>query len=224
MAQAHGDLRPEFSPPFDTLKLDIHMSEPDYNLELDRERISSLEALQEDTFYSTAAFVSMVGDLEIGRPIAYTGRIIPIVHAVGRRQGRPRAHRVLRQGRGESAGAAGLDGRGRVAIRRAQLAALTGEFQPRLIQARVKAGETGVDRLTWLMPADFLDDRYDDWLKVEGQDQVDRTIFSVERARGQLDWLERMHAAGLYRDELAYPHLRQIAMEFEMPRDKRHAG
>ena len=54
------------------------MSEPDYNLDLDRERISSLEALQEDTFYSTGAFFTMMGDLESGRPINYTGRIIPI--------------------------------------------------------------------------------------------------------------------------------------------------
>ena len=54
MSQAHGDLRAEYAPPFDTLTLDIHMSEPDYSLDLDKERISSLEALQEDTFYSTA--------------------------------------------------------------------------------------------------------------------------------------------------------------------------
>ncbi len=81
MSQAHGELRAEYLPPFDSLKLDIHMSEPDYSLDLDKERISSLEALQEDTFYSTANFISMIGDLETGRPIGYTGRIIPIVHA-----------------------------------------------------------------------------------------------------------------------------------------------
>ena len=56
-----------------------------------------------------------------------------------------------------------------------------------------------------------------DWLKVEGQDQVDRSIFSVEQANGELHWLEQMHAAGLYRDEVAYPHLKQMAMEFELP-------
>ena len=26
-----------------------------------------------------------------------------------------------------------------------------------------------------------------------------------------------MHAAGLYRNELAYPHLKQMAFEFELP-------
>ncbi len=81
MAQAKGDLRQEFAPPFDTLKLDIHLSEPDYSIGLDKERISTLEAIQEDTFYSTDTFINMMGDLETGRPINYIGRVIPIVHA-----------------------------------------------------------------------------------------------------------------------------------------------
>ena len=73
---------------------------------------------------------------------------------------------------------------------------MTGEFQPRLIQARVKAGEDGIERLTWQLPADFAGDKYGEWLKVEGQDQVDRSIFSVERARGMIHWLEQMHRGG----------------------------
>jgi len=46
MAGVHGELRPEFAPPFDTLKIDFHLSEPNYELGIDKERISSLEALQ----------------------------------------------------------------------------------------------------------------------------------------------------------------------------------
>ena len=34
-----------------------------------------------------------------------------------------------------------------------------------------------------------------------------------------------MHAAGLYRDELAYPHLQQMGMEFDLPLEpRRQAG
>jgi hypothetical protein len=80
-AAYHGDPHAEFVPPFDTLKVDIHMSEPNYELGIDKERISSLEALQEDTFYSTENFVNMTGDLLAGRAFQYAGRIIPIVHA-----------------------------------------------------------------------------------------------------------------------------------------------
>jgi hypothetical protein len=220
MSQAHGELRPEFSPPFDTLKLDIHMSEPDYSLDLDKERISSLEALQEDTFYSTGVFFSMMGDLETGRPISYTGRIIPIVHGSEDGKdghvhieffGKPAANPLVRL--------SWTDAQGQHHKRERNLPALTGEMQPRLIQARVKAGEPGADRLTWSLPADFAKDQYDDWLKVEGQDQVDRSILDAESASGQLHWLEQMHAAGLYRDEVAYPNLKQMAVEFELPLD-----
>ncbi|HEY2017707.1 MAG TPA: M14 family zinc carboxypeptidase [Bryobacteraceae bacterium] len=220
MSQAHGDMRAEFAPPFDTLKLDIHMSEPDYSLDLDRERISSLEALQEDTFYSTGVFLSMIGDLETGRPINYTGRIIPIVHASedgkdGRVHlefyGKPAANPLVRL--------SWTDAQGKHHKQERNLPAISGEMQPRLIQARVKAGEVGAERLMWSLPADFASDQYDDWLKVEGQDQVDRSIFSIAQARGQLHWLEQLHTAGLYRDEIAWPRVKQMAMEFELPLD-----
>jgi hypothetical protein len=218
LSQAHGDLRTEFSPPFDTIKLDIHMSEPDYSLDLDRERISSLEALQEDTLYSTDVFMSMMGDLLTGRPVTYTGRVLPIVHASEDGQdghvrvefyGKPAANPLVRL--------SWTDAQGKRHKQERNLPALTGEMQPRLIQARVKAGEAGIERLTWMLPADFARDDYDQWLHLEGQDQVDRNIFSVEQARSQLHWLEQMHAAGIYRDEVAYPHLHQMAVEFDLP-------
>jgi hypothetical protein len=218
MSQVHGELRAEFAPPFDTLKLDIHMSEPDYNLDLDKERISSLEALQEDTFYSTDNFMAMMGDLETGRPLNYIGRVIPIVH--GSEDGQDGHVHIEFYGKAEANPVVRLtwtDAQGKPHKQERNLPALTGEMQPRLIQVRVKALASEVERLTWLMPADFLDDRYDDWLKVEGQDQVDRSIFAAGRARGQLHWMEQLHTAGLYRDEMAYPHLRGMAVEFELP-------
>ncbi len=150
MSQAHGEIRAEYLPPFDSLTLDIHMSEPDYSLDLDKERISTLEALQEDTFYSTANFISMIGDLETGRPIAYTGRIIPIVHASEDGKdghihiefyGKAAANPLVRL--------AWTDAKGAHHTEERNLPPMTGEFQPRLIQARVKAGEDGVERLTW---------------------------------------------------------------------------
>jgi hypothetical protein len=218
MAQSKGDLRPEFAPPFDTLRIDIHMSEPDYSLDLDKERISSLEALQEDTFYSTENFVNMMGNLESGRPISYVGRIIPVVH--GSEDGKDGHVHIEFYGKAAANPLVRLswtDAQGKRQERERNLPVVAGEMQPRLIQARAKAGEPGVESLTWLMPADYNQDKYEDWLKVEGQDQVDRTLFVVERARGQLHWLEQMHSAGIYRDDVAYPHLKRMAIEFELP-------
>jgi len=218
LSQAHGDLRTEFSPPFDTIKLDIHLSEPDYSLDLDRERISSLEALQEDTLYSTDVFMAMMGDLLTGRPITYTGRVLPIVHASEDGKdghvriefyGKPAANPLVRL--------SWTDAQGKHHKQERNLPALTAETQPRLIAARVKAGAQGIEGLTWSLPADFAKDDYAEWLKLEGQDQVDRSIFSVEQARGELHWLEQMHFAGIYRDEVAYPHLHEMAFEFELP-------
>ena len=219
MAQTHGEIRQEFVPLFDTLRLDIHMSEPDYNLDLDKERISALEALQEDTFYATENFVNMTGDLETGRPITYAGRVIPMVHpSEDGQDGRVHIEFYAKAAPNPLVRLSWTDASGKRQERERNLPALSGEMQPRLIQARVKAGESGPESLTWTVPADFLEDKYEEWLKVEGQDQVDRSIFSVEQARGQLHWLEQMHAAGLYRDDVAYPHLKQMALEFELPR------
>jgi hypothetical protein len=218
MAQAHGDLRPEFAPPFDTIRIDIHMSEPDFALDLDKERISALEALQEDTFYSTENFVNMMGNLEAGRAISYVGRIIPVVHASEEGQdGHVHIEFYGKSAANPLVHLSWTDKQGQRQERERNLPVLSGEMQPRLIQARVRAGEQGVESLTWLLPADYMDDKYEDWLRVEGQDQVDRSIFAVERARGQLQWLEKLHASGIYRDDLAYPHLQRMAMEFELP-------
>ncbi len=224
MTQAHGWLRPEFQPPFDTLKLDIRMSEPDYDLGLDHERISSLEALQEDAFYSTQAFVHMMGDLEAGRPLDYTGRIVPVVHpSADGEDGRVRIEFYAKAAANPLVRLSWRDGSGALHVEERNLPPIGGAMEPRLIGVRVRAGADGVERLTWSLPADFLGDDYAAWLKVEGQDQVDRTIFSVAQAEGQMRWLAAMHAAGLYPDAIAYPHLRQLGFEFVLPRPIRAA-
>ncbi len=218
MMQAHGELRQEYAPLFDTLKLDIHLSEPDYDLPLDKERISSLEALQEDTFYTTENFLNLVGDVKTGHPVNYIGRVIPIVH--GAEDGKDGHVRVEFYGKPAANPLVRLnwtDAQNRRHEQERELPALSGEIQPRLIQARVKAGTPGVERLMWLLSADYLRYEHDEWIKMELEDHVDRNIFSVEQAQGQLHWLERLHQALLYGDDIAYPHLHEMAVEFELP-------
>ncbi|HEY7855219.1 MAG TPA: M14 family zinc carboxypeptidase, partial [Terriglobales bacterium] len=219
MAQSKGNMRPEFAPPFDTLKMDFHLSEPDYNIGVDKERISSIEALQEDVFYSTETFIDALGDLEGGRPESYVGRVIPVMHpSEDGKDGevhvefyaKPAANPVVRL--------AWTDAKGVTHERERNLPVLTGAFQPRLIGARVKAGATGIENLTWLLPADFQ--KYDmaAWEKLEGREQLERSMFTVEEAQGQLHWLDTMHAAGLYPDEIAYPDVHHMAIELQLPR------
>jgi len=218
MASYHGELRPEFVPPFDTLKIDIHMSEPNYELGIDKERISSLEALQEDTFYSTENFVNMMGDLMAGRALQYAGRIMPIVHAAeDGKDGHVRIEFYAKAAGSPQVALRWTDAQGNRHERKRDLWVLNGPMQPRLIAARTRAGESGPQSLTWLLPADYKDDQYDEWIKLEGKDQVERGIFPAEQARALLAWLGQMHAAGLYRNEVAYLHLKRMAFEFELP-------
>jgi hypothetical protein len=218
MSGVHGELRPEFAPPFDTLKIDFHLSEPNYELGIDKERISSLEALQEDTYYSTENFVNMMGDLETGRAITYVGRIVPIVHASDEgKDGHVHIEFYAKPAGNPLVELAWTDAQGKRHQLKRDLWVLQGAMQPRLIQARIASGQAGPQSLTWILPADFKDDKYDEWVNVEGKDQVERGIFPVEQARGQLRWIQQMHAAGLYRNELAYPHLKQMGFEFELP-------
>jgi hypothetical protein len=218
LATYKGDLRAEFAPPFDTLKLDIHMSEPNYELGIDKERISSLEALQEDTFYSTENFVNMMGDLKAGRPFTYAGRIIPIVHASeDGKDGHVNIQFYPKPAGGPQVQLTWTDAQGNKQERKRDLWALTGAMQPRLIAARTRAGESGLHSLTWLLPADFKDEQYEEWIRVEGKEQVERGIFSAEQGRAQLAWLEQLHRAGIYKNEMAYPHLKQMSFEFELP-------
>jgi hypothetical protein len=221
MSQAHGNMRDEFVPPFDTLKMDIHMSEPEYQIAgVDHERVSALEALQEDTFYSTANFVEMWGRLETGQQTNYTGRIIPVVHPPAADEGKDGHVRIefyAKQAANPLVRLAWTDKDGKAHVRERAIPVLTGDMMPRLIQAQTKAGSDAIENLTWLLPADYKKDDFENWSKVERRDQVDRTIFSVEKASGELHWLEQMHAAGIYRDSLAYQRVRKMGVEFELP-------
>jgi hypothetical protein len=218
MKQVQGEIRPEYQPLFDTLRIDIHLSEPDYNIGLDKERISSLEAIQEDVFYSTGNFVDMMGHLKAGHGIDYPGRILPIVHASeDGKDGRVRIDFYGKPAANPLIHLSWKDAQGKQHERERNLPALQGLFQPRLIAADIKNGAPGVESLTWSLPADFLHDEYEEWTNVELRDRVEHSVFSAQQAEGQLRWLAQMHTAGLYRDDIAYPHVESMSMRFELP-------
>src|SRR5579862_27700 len=219
MAQAHGEIRAEYQPLFDTLRMDIHLSEPDYNIGLDKERISSLEAIQEDTFYVTGNFIDMMGNLEAGKGIGYPGRILPIVHgSEDGKDGHVHFEFYAKPAANPLVKLSWTDAQGNKHERERNLPALRGPFEPRLIGAQVKSGAEGVDTLSWSLPVDFQHEDYDEWTKIELRDRVEHSIISSERATAQLHWLEEMHSAGLYPDDPAYPHLKRLAMRFDLPR------
>ena len=223
MAQNDGDPKLEYQPLFDTLRLKIHLSEPDYDLGLDHERISSLEALQEDTFYSTQNFFYMLGTLNSTGIFDYMGRVIPIVYpSTDGEDGRVQIDFYAKDGPHPLVSMNWRDTAGKAHEETRDLPALQ-MGMPRLVAARVKAGQPGVETLTWELPVDAQADHYGDWITKEAANSVEHTMFSAEQAHGQIHWLESMHSAGLYGNSLAYPKLGKLVMEFQLPRPLRAA-
>ena len=219
MAQNEGKPRTDSQPLFDTLRVDYRLSEPDYQIGIDQERISSLEGLQEDTFFNTENFFYMIGDLLAGTHLDYLGRIIPVsypsrdgedgeVHIAfyAKDAGLPQV-RLRWKTEGDS-------------VEHEQsrdLFVVPSAGHMRLVAARLQAGKEGLESLTWRMPVDFKKYNYDEWIVLDEKTRVDRSIMSAEQAESEVQWLEKMHAAGLYRDEIAYPHLGSLNFQFEMP-------
>jgi hypothetical protein len=219
MAQNEGKPRVEFQPLFDTLKVSYKLSEPDYQIGIEQERISSLEALQEDTFFNTENFFYMLGDLLAGGRMDYQGRIIPVsypsrdgedgevhIEFYAKDAGFPKV-RLAWKTNGDS------EEHEKVRA----LAAVPSAGHMRLVAARVQVGKDSVDSLTWRMPVDFKKYNYNDWIVLAEKSRVDRTITSSDQAVAQIEWLQKMHAAGLYLDSLTYPHLGSLGFEFELP-------
>jgi hypothetical protein len=219
MAQNDGKPRVEFQPLFDTLKISYKMSEPDYQIGIEQERISSLEGLQEDTFFNTENFFYMLGDLLAGGRMDYQGRIIPVsypsrdgedgevhIEFYAKDAGFPKV-RLAWKTEGDSTE--------HEKVR--PLAAVPSSGHMRLVAARVQAGKDSVSSLTWRMPVDFKKYNYNEWIVLAEKSRIDRTISSSDQAVAQVEWLQKMHAAGLYLDSLTYPRLANLGFEFELP-------
>jgi hypothetical protein len=219
IAQNEGKPRVEFQPLFDTLRVAYKLSEPDYEIGIEQERISSLEGLQEDTFFNTENFFYMLGDLLAGARMDYQGRIIPVsypsrdgtdgevhIEFYAKDAGIPKVRLTWK-----------TDGDPVEHEQERDLAAVPSAGHMRLVSARVQAGNEGIEALTWRMPVDFKKYNYKEWIVLAEKSRVERTISSADQASAQVEWLQKMHAAGLYLDSLTYPRLGSLGFQFELP-------
>lgn len=219
MAQNEGKPRVEFQPLFDTLRVAYKLSEPDYRIGIEQEQISSLEGLQEDTFFNTENFFYMLGDLLAGGRMDYQGRILPIsypsrdgedgevhIEFYAKDAGMPKVRLAWK-----------TDGDPIEHEQVRDLSAVPSAGHMRLIAARLQAGKDGVKSLTWKMPVDFKKYNYKDWIVLAEKSRVERTVTSAEQSTAQVQWMEKMHQAGLYLDALTYPHLDSLGFQFEVP-------
>ena len=70
MQTAEGKPRASDAPHFGELRVDVTLSEPDYQLGVDKEQIASMEALHEEIYFGTLHFFDVLGRLgeRISRP------------------------------------------------------------------------------------------------------------------------------------------------------------
>ena len=126
----------------------------------------------------------------------------------GRRQGRaarrsrsPASTRRARRSSSSTSSAAAGRGEARLDIPKIAV------DRPQTLAAAVRAGRDGIERLDLRVKVDTEKDERDALVKRTADERVDRTMLSAEQVTAVFANLNRLRAAGLYRDALAYHDL-----------------
>lgn len=188
---ARGDLSLRNQPFFRDFVLDIRMSEPDFRLDLDEERISSLDSLHEDLTFNTIDFFGIFSGKESGSREVAPGRIMPMIHPS--REGPPEVRvRFLGNAVPHPEVAvrwttrAGAGGERRIGLTELEVSA------PRITALRVRAGAEGAAQLTATLEAeDFA---------------------AARTAHRMVSGLGEMQAAGALPAALAYARLGELVL------------
>jgi hypothetical protein len=207
MAITEGKPRREDAPHFGELVVDLTLSEPDYQLGLDKEQIASMEAMHEEIYFHTLHFVDVIGRNSRGEGLDYIGRVIPIVRP--KKDGRPGQAKITLSGFATNRPAVvvrykergGAEGQARLDIAKVALT------RPTALAAWVQEGRDGLERLSLRVQVDTERDERPVLIKRARPEQVDRQIISAEQVKAILDHLGRLREAGLYGDALAYHDL-----------------
>jgi hypothetical protein len=210
MAVSKGKPRPEDAPWFGELVVDLTLSEPNYRLNLDNEQIMSLESINEEVYFNTLHFFDVLGRYARGQGLNYVGRVIPLTHAkgdgtaghgkitfTGFATDRP-AVVVSYEERGGRKGEARRN-IGPVAIER-----------PSALAARVRDGQNGLTELDLRVKVDTDKDQRKELLVRARAEQVDAQMMSAEQVNALIAAVQRLRAAGVYKDALAYHDLGTI--------------
>ena len=212
MAINEGKPRARDAPHFGELRVEVSLSEPDYAVGVDQERISSVEALHEEIYFGTLHFFDVLGRMARGEALAYPGRVIPVVRPLS--DGRPGTARIRLTGFRSSRPGVVVryqEPGGRLQEQRLDIAAMEID-QPRPLAALVGVGDEGLERLDFRVKVDFDEDRRDELVRRARSDLVDRTISSAEQMTAVLTHLASLRRAGLYSGALSYDGLGEIRL------------
>jgi hypothetical protein len=204
MAVHNGKPKPEDAPFFGEMRVDLTLSEPDYQLGFDQELISATEMLHEEIYFNTIHFFDVLGRYARGPSLNYIGRIIPAIRS--KSDGRPGHLKYSVTGFTESrpnVTVAFTEKGGRAGSVRLDIRDVATD-RPTSYSARVMSGKPGLASLDLRVKVDTDKDERDDLVRKASEDRVDRTIISAEQVTATLNNLETLRAAGLYKNTLAY--------------------
>jgi hypothetical protein len=207
MALSGGKPRPEDAPFFGELRVDLTLSEPDYQLPVDQEQISSMEALHEEIYFNTIHFFDVMGRFTRGAGLTYPGRIIPVMHPTS--DGKPGHAKISLTGFDASRPCViveYVERNGRKGEVRLDVPKIAVE-RPQTLAASVRDGRDGIERLDLRVKVDTEKDEREALVKRADEARVDRTMMSAEQASAVFTNLARLHGAKLYRDALSYHDL-----------------
>ena len=205
-----GKPRGQDAPFFGELAVDLTLSEPDYEVGVDKEQVMSMEAIHEDIYFTTLSFFDVLGRYTRNANLEYPGRIIPIMRPKADGKGgrvkitftafdAPRPMVILKyRERG------GTEGTMRLDIPKVDL------DRPSALAALVRAGRDGIERLDIRVKVDTERDERAELVKRVPERQVDARLMSAGQVKALVEHLERLRAAGLYSDALAYHDLHEL--------------
>ena len=183
---------PDKQPFHRDLNVEVWMSEPDFPLGIDEERVSSLESLHEDLYFVTLDFFDAMGRTTVKRRLSSPGMIYPIIHPS--RPGQAGQARILYAGNASAKAKIevsykekGVEKPGRVSRDLAKIDATTA------IVGRIVVRQDAIKDLGFQVEA--KDDR------------------EAARAADALDNLVKLHDAGIYRTALSYDHVNGISVD-----------
>ena len=200
------------APYFGELTVELTLSEPHYLLNLDKELISTMDALHEDIYFTTLLFYRILGRNARGDELTYPGRVIPIMQP--KSDGEAGSAAVRFTGFATSRPAVVIEyENGSGAQREVRRNIPKVEMnRPKALTAHVRAGEPGLTRLELRVKVDTQQNERAELSKRTRSEQVDERILSSEQVITMVEHLSALRAAGLYEDALAYHALETLAV------------
>ena len=210
MANGDGKPRASDAPHFGELRVDVSLSEPDYQLGVDKEQISSMEALHEEIYFAVLHFFDVMGQMARGQGLNFPGRVIPIVRP--KSDGAAGHAKITFTGFGAAGPMVRLayKQRGGHPQETSRLIPPVTMDKPTALSARVQAGNPGLEELGFRLQVDFEDDHRDEFVLRTSARSVDGRITSAEQLTSILRLAGELRESGLYQDQLAAHHLGQI--------------